>query len=261
MQDDADDDLLFHQEGDTGVITFNRPQARNALTFEMYESLATICHRIIDKSLNISSLIITGAGDKAFAAGTDISRFRSFRTADDALGYERTMDRVLGVLETVPIPTVAAIRGACTGGGAAIAACCDIRIASDDIKYGFPIARTLGNCLSITNLSRLVALLGDARTREILLTSRLIEMPEALSINLVNESVTNPVARAHELCTLMRGHAPLTMAASKEGLRRLRQSAAKIPGDDLIVQCYTSEDFREGMDAFLAKRKPDWKGQ
>lgn len=256
-----EDELLFHREGDTGVITFNRPQARNALTFEMYESLATICNTIIDKSLDIRSLIITGAGDKAFAAGTDISRFRDFRTPEDALGYERTMDRVLGVLESVPVPTVAAIRGACTGGGAAIAACCDIRIASDDIKYGFPIARTLGNCLSTGNLARLVSLLGDARTREILMTSRLITIAEALSINLVNESVADPLARAHELCELMRGHAPLTIAASKEGLRRLRQSAANVEGDDLIVQCYTSEDFREGMDAFLAKRKPDWQGR
>lgn len=256
-----EDELLFHREGDTGVITFNRPQARNALTFEMYESLATICNTIIDKSLDIRSLIITGAGDKAFAAGTDISRFRDFRTPEDALGYERTMDRVLGVLESVPVPTVAAIRGACTGGGAAIAACCDIRIASDDIKYGFPIARTLGNCLSTGNLARLVSLLGDARTREILMTSRLITIAEALSINLVNESVADPLARAHELCELMCGHAPLTIAASKEGLRRLRQSAANVEGDDLIVQCYTSEDFREGMDAFLAKRKPDWQGR
>ena len=256
-----DDELLFHREGDTGVITFNRPQARNAMTFEMYESLASICSSVIEKTLDIRSLIITGAGEKAFAAGTDISRFKNFSTADDALNYERTMDRVLGLLESVPVPTVAAIRGACTGGGAAIAACCDLRIASDDIKYGFPIARTLGNCLSITNLSRLVDLLGSARTRDILLTSRLITSPEALTINLVNEVVPDPLARAQELCEQMQEHAPLTIAASKEGLRRLRASRDDIPGDDLIVQCYTSEDFREGMDAFLAKRKPKWRGR
>jgi len=238
-----DDELLFHREGDTGVVTFNRPST------------------VIEKTLDIRSMIITGAGEKAFAAGTDISRFRNFSTSDDALNYERTMDRVLGILESVPIPTVAAIRGACTGGGAAIAACCDIRVASDDIKFGFPIARTLGNCLSVGNLSRLVELLGAARTREILMSSRLITMDEALAINLVNESVSDPLARAHELCDLMRGHAPLTIAASKEGLRRLRVASANVEGDDLIVQCYTSDDFREGMDAFLAKRKPDWKGK
>lgn len=255
-----EEELVFHRQGDTGVITFNRPQARNALTFEMYESLATICKTIIDKSLDIRSLIITGEGDKAFAAGTDISRFKNFRTAEDALGYERTMDRVLGILEAVPIPTVAAIRGACTGGGAAIAACCDIRIASEDIKFGFPIARTLGNCLSVNNLSRLVELLGASRTREILMTSRLITVNEALSIGLISESVGDPLARAHELCGIMQQNAPLTIAASKEGLRRLREHAANVEGDDLVVLCYTSEDFREGMDAFLNKRKPEWKG-
>jgi len=148
------------------------------------------------------------------------------------------MDRVLGLFESLPIPTVAAIRGACTGGGAAIAACCDLRISSDDLKFGFPIARTLGNCLSVGNLSRLVELLGAPRTRDILITSRLIRIDEALTIGLVNESVADPMARAIEL-----------------------QQAADVEGDDLIIQCYTSEDFREGMDAFLAKRKPDWKGR
>jgi enoyl-CoA hydratase/carnithine racemase len=256
-----DDEFLFRQTGETGIITFNRPQSRNALTFEMYESLAEICSRILDKSLTVASLIITGAGEQAFAAGTDISRFRDFSTADDALDYERKMDRVLGGLESLPIPTVAAIRGACTGGGAAIAACCDLRIASHDVKYGFPIARTLGNCLSVGNLSRLVELLGAARTRDILLTSRLIEIDEALSIGLVNECVDDPLARAQALCEKMQQHAPLTIAASKEGLRRLREQTARVQGDDLIVACYTSDDFREGMDAFLAKRKPHWQGR
>ena len=255
------DELQFRQTGETGVITFNRPEARNALTFDMYESLATLCESVLDKSLGIKSLIITGAGDKAFAAGTDIAAFRDFSGEEDALGYERRMDRVLGLLESLPIPTVAAIRGACTGGGAAIAACCDLRIASDDIRFGFPIARTLGNCLSVGNLSRLVELLGASRTREILMTSRLIKMDEALTIGLVNESVADPLDRAHALCEIMHGHAPLTMAASKEGLRRLREHAAAVEGDDLIIQCYTSQDFREGMDAFLAKRKPDWQGR
>lgn len=260
MSSNVDEELLFHEENLTGVITFNRPHARNALTFEMYESLAELCEKIINRSLGIRSLIITGAGDKAFAAGTDISRFRTFSTETHALDYERTMDRVLGLLESVPIPTVAAIRGACTGGGAAIAACCDIRVASDDIKFGFPIARTLGNCLSVNNLARLAELLGAARTREILLTSRLIQSAEALSICLINESSTDPLKRAHELCESMQKNAPLTMAASKEGLRRLREHTASVQGDDLIVQCYTSADFREGMEAFLAKRKPEWKG-
>lgn len=288
-----EDELLFEKCGSTGVVTFNRPQARNALTFAMYESLADICARVLDRSIegspdrssdrssdrspvgscdgspdgssdelaDIRCLIVTGAGDKAFAAGTDIAGFRGFRSEADALGYERTMDRVLGALEALPIPTIAAIRGACTGGGAAIAACCDLRMASDDLRYGFPIARTLGNCLSLQNLSRLVELLGSARTREILMTSRLIRADEALAIGLLTEVVDDPLAHAHALCEQLAGHAPLTLAATKEGLRRLREHAAAIDGDDLIVRCYTSEDFREGIEAFLAKRKPDWQGR
>ncbi len=253
-------ELLYHREGVTGIVTFNRPQARNALTFDMYESLASICQGIIDKTDDARSLIITGAGDKAFAAGTDISGFKSFSGPEDALAYERTMDRVLGLLESVPVPTIAAIRGACTGGGAAIAACCDMRIASDDLKFGFPIARTLGNCLSVGYLSRLVGLLGVARTRENILTSRLIDIHEAISINLINDKVIDPLARSHELAELFQAQAPLTIAATKEGLRRLRQQSANVEDDDLIIKCYTSEDFHEGIDAFLAKRKPAWQG-
>ncbi|MBX2883027.1 MAG: enoyl-CoA hydratase/isomerase family protein [Granulosicoccus sp.] len=252
--------LLYRSEGQIGIVTFNRPEARNALTFAMYEALAELCTSINDKSLSIKSLIITGAGDKAFAAGTDIAQFQDFKNKEDALNYERSMDRVLGLLESVSIPTIAAIRGACTGGGAAIAACCDLRIASNDLKFGFPIARTLGNCLSVGNLSRLIELLGASRVREILMTSRLIGIEEALSIALINESSEDPLSRALELAATLETHAPLTLAASKEGIRRLREHAARVDGDDLIELCYTSNDFREGMSAFLDKRKPQWTG-
>jgi len=238
------DELTYTQKDLTGLITFNRPHARNALTFEMYESLAAICQQLIDGELNLRCLILTGAGDLAFAAGTDISCFRDFSRAEQALEYERSMDRVLGLLESVPIPVIAAIRGACTGGGAAIAACCDIRIASDDLRYGFPIARTLGNCLSADNLSRIVDLLGAARAKEILLTSRLIHAQEAQQIYLINETAEDPLTRAYELAEQLAVQAPLTIAASKEGLRRLRAASAEVASDDLIVQCYTSADFR-----------------
>jgi len=254
------EDIIYSVGNRVATLTFNRPQARNALTFEMYDQLAAISQGLKSDDSDIQALIITGEGDKAFAAGTDISNFRDFSTAEDALNYERQMDHVLGILETVPIPTIAAIRGACTGGGAAIAACCDIRIASADLKFGFPIARTLGNCLSIENLSRLVYLLGAGRAREIILTSRLIQSDEALTIGLISEISDDPMQRALELTEQLKNHAPLTMAATKEGLRRLREKAAAIENDDLIIQCYTSDDFKEGLDAFLTKRKPQWNG-
>lgn len=256
----ADDELLFEREGEIGVITLNRPQARNALTFAMYERLAELCRD--PESLGVKALIITGAGDKAFAAGTDIAQFRGFTTEQHALDYEAKIDAVLGAVETCPLPTVAAIAGACTGGGAAIAAACDLRIATADLKFGFPIARTLGNCLSVANLARLAALLGAGRTREIIFTSRLVGAEEALSSGLISEVLADHdslMARARTLAAQLTEQAPLTLRATKEGLRRLAQPS--IDDDDLIVSCYTSEDFREGLEAFLAKRKPNWQGR
>ena len=141
------EELLYEINDGIGVITFNRPEARNALTFAMYEGLAEICEQAANKG-NAKALVLRGAGDKAFAAGTDIAQFRGFKSAEDALTYERRIDKVLGAVERCPLPTVAALAGACTGGGAGIASACDIRIAARDLKFGFPIARTLGNCLS-----------------------------------------------------------------------------------------------------------------
>ncbi len=256
-----DDELLYSVDGGVARLTFNRPRARNALTFAMYDRLAEICRELSADPGGVHAVIITGAGDRAFAAGTDISSFRDFETAEDALGYERRMDAVLGDLEAVPVTTIAAIRGACTGGGAGIAAACDLRIAAPDLKFGFPIARTLGNCLSVGNLSRLVALLGAARTREVIFTARLIEADEALRLGLVSEIHDDVLERAEELATLVGGHAPLTLRATKEALRRMREKTAEVDADDLIVQCYTSDDFREGLEAFLAKRSPRWSGR
>jgi len=207
--------------------------------------------------------LLTGAGEKAFAAGTDISQFRAFSTPEDALGYEARIDRVLGALEACPKPTVAAIAGACTGGGAGIAACCDLRIGAATMRYGFPIARTLGNCLSASNYTRLVALIGPARTKEIIFTSRLIEATEAHAIGLVSEVLPDHaalLARAEELTRLVASQAPLTLRATKEAVRRIKERMAPEEAHDLILMCYMSEDFREGMDAFLAKRKPVWRG-
>ncbi len=251
------DELLFHQRDAIGFVTFNRPQARNALTFAMYERLAEIASAPGD----VRALIITGAGDKAFAAGTDINQFRAFSSADDALAYEARIDRVVGTIERCAVPTVAAIAGACTGGGAAIAAACDLRIAAANSRFGFPIARTLGNCLSMANLARLSALVGPARVIEMIFTARLFTAADALSIGLVTEVLPDRQtldARALEIAALLAEHAPLTMRATKEALRRMRDNLP--PDEDLIRMCYMSEDFREGMDAFLTKRSPVWRG-
>ncbi|WP_282606562.1 enoyl-CoA hydratase/isomerase family protein [Pelagibius sp. Alg239-R121] len=257
------EEILYEVKDDIGLVTFNRPQARNALTFGMYRRLAEICRDAPDKD-GLKAIIVCGAGDKAFAAGTDIAQFRSFSTAEDALNYEQQMDDVLGAVERCSVPTIAAIHGACTGGGAGIAAACDLRIAAADFRFGFPIARTLGNCLSVENLSRLTALIGAGRTREVIFTARLVGAEEAKSIGLISEILDDRAAvmtRAEELASLMAGFAPLTLQATKEGLRRLRAKQADLDDHDLVTLCYTSADFKEGLEAFLAKRKPDWQGR
>lgn len=259
---DTGQDLLYEVRDGIGRVTFNRPQARNALTFAMYDRLAEVCEAA-NQDRSIKALLLTGAGEKAFAAGTDISQFRAFDKPQDALDYEARIDRVLGALERCRVPTVAALRGACTGGGAGIAVCCDLRIAATSLKMGFPVARTLGNCLSSGNYARLAALVGPARVKDMIFRARLIEAPEALAIGLVTEVVEDAavMARAEEVTQLVASQAPLTLQATKEALLRLRPAVAPGAGDDLILMCYMSQDFREGMQAFLDKRKPAWQGK
>jgi enoyl-CoA hydratase len=255
-------DLLYEVRDGVAYITFNRPQARNALTFAMYDRLAEICAEA-DADRSIRAMLLTGAGDKAFAAGTDISQFRAFDKPQDALDYEGRIDRVLGALERCRVPTIAAIQGACTGGGAGIAVCCDLRIAAGNARFGFPVARTLGNCLSSGNYARLAALVGPARVKDMIFRARLIDAPEALAIGLVTELVQDPaqlMPKAEELVRLVAGHAPLTLQATKEALLRLRPQIPAGAGEDIYLMCYMSQDFREGMDAFLNKRAPRWKG-
>jgi len=186
-------ELLYDKRGEVGWITFNRPQARNALTFAMYEGVAEICGRVATTH-EAKALVITGAGDKAFAAGTDIAQFRDFKSGEDGIAYERKMDRVLDTIERCPVPTIAAVAGFCTGGGAAIAAACDFRIAAASAQFGFPIARTLGNCLSMGNYVRLANLIGPQRVKEMLLLARLVDGPTAQQIGLVSELLPDVAA-------------------------------------------------------------------
>lgn len=260
--DTGTDNVLFARHGPVAWVTFNRPEARNAMTWAMYDALVRVCEHVAEDTA-IRVLVLTGAGDKAFVAGTDIAQFQAFRGARDAIDYEARMDAVLSRLETLPKPTIAAIGGYAVGGGAGIAMVCDLRIATPTARFGFPIARTLGNALSTNNYARLIDLIGPAKTREIIFRARLIGADEGLALGLFNEVVAADrlPAAVQEIAEEIAGNAPLTIQITKEAVGRVLRHRRPPPDPDLIVKAYTSDDFHEGVSAFLAKRKPDWQGK
>jgi len=259
-----EDELIVERRGRVEWLTFNRPEARNAMTWNMYERLALACEAVNQDS-SVRAVVLTGAGGKAFVSGTDIAQFRSMSSEKDFLDYERRGTAVLRTVESVRVPTIAAIAGACTGAGAAIANCCDLRIVSPSARYGFPIARTLGNGLSMSNYARAMALLGPARLKDLIFRARLMDAAEMLSAGFVSEVTPDEASllpRAQELAEEIAGHAPLTLWVTKESLRRIRDRL--VPPDDdsaLLLSVYMSADFREGVEAFLEKRRPNWKGR
>jgi enoyl-CoA hydratase/carnithine racemase len=247
-------EVLHERRGPALWVTFNRPKAHNAMTFAMYEELFERCEQA-DADNDVRALVLRGAGEKAFVAGTDIRQFAAFESGDDGVEYEATIDRIVGRLETVAKPTIALVDGYAMGSGLALSAACDLRICTPEAKFGLPIARTVGNCLSMENYARLAALLGSARLKELIFTARSIEPDEALSIGLATEVVEEDEAeaRVQELCERLARHAAVTLRVTKEALRRLRD--ASLPdGDDLVRETYGSEDFRRTVQAFLAKR-------
>ncbi|HEX6354894.1 enoyl-CoA hydratase/isomerase family protein [Actinophytocola sp.] len=246
-------------DGPVATATVDRPEARNAMTMAMYEALADFCAHV-DEHPEVRVAVVRGAGGKAFVSGTDINHFRDFTTADDGIEYERRIESVLARLEEVRVPTVAVVDGYATGGGLSIAAACDLRLCTPNARFGLPIARTLGNCVSMPTYARLVHLIGAARTLHLIYTAGFVDGAEAARIGLASELVDDIDARLAELCEQLANHAPLTMQASKVALRRLRDHDLP-PDEDLVRQCYGSNDFREGVEAFLDKRAPRWQGR
>jgi len=253
---------LFTIDGPIASLTFNRPDARNALTWEMYDALAAACDRV-DANSDIRVLIVKGAG-KAFAAGTDIAQFTTLSTREDALAYEQRLDAIIDRVERVGAATIAQVEGVAAGGGCAIALACDLRVCTATARFGVPIARTLGNCLSAANYTRILDMVGEAALKDLLFTGRLIDAAEASSLGLVTRMATPETIDAvvRELAGTIAGNAPLTIRATKEAIRRIQAARRLPPGaiDDLIVSCYTSEDFKNAVAAFLAKYPPTFTG-
>lgn len=258
-------EVHLQREGVVATLTFDRPQARNAMTWAMYESLVAHLRAIhVDNTLRV--VMLRGAGGEAFVAGTDIAQFQAFRAGgeggDDGVAYEQQIDACVELLSGLPQCTVAVVEGWCVGGGLALATACDFRLATPRARFGVPIARTLGNCLSMANLARLQAAWGSQRLRRMLLLAEFIMADEARSCDFLH-AVVEPAdigKAAHELAGQLASLAPVTQRVSKEGLRRLALRALP-EGEDLIRAAYGSADFREGVAAFVARRPPQWSGK
>ncbi|NEX63084.1 enoyl-CoA hydratase/isomerase family protein [Noviherbaspirillum galbum] len=241
-------------------ILIDRPEARNAMTWAMYEEMGRICNELAGRA-DIRVVTFRGAGGEAFVAGTDIEQFQSFQSGEDGIAYEKVIDERIGQIERLPMPTVAIIDGWAIGGGLAISAACDFRIATPKSSFGLPIARTLGNCLSMANTARVVAALGVARAKRMLLMADMISAQEAAQSGFVTVLAEQDEldAKVQEICKHLSRLAPVTLKVSKEAIRRV--VAESVPeGDDLVRLCYGSRDFKIGVTSFLEKKRPEWTG-
>lgn len=257
----ADGAVHYEKRGVVARITFDRPGARNAMTWAMYDQFTTALDQLAsDDALRVAEL--RGAHGH-FVAGTDIAQFESFSSGDDGVAYERRLESVVDQLEATRVPTVAVVQGHAAGAGLLFAAACDIRICTPDARFSAPIARTVGNTLSLASLTRLVAHMGPARTKLLVMTAGVIEAEEARGIGFVS-AVVDPLRleqHVQDLLAKLSELAPLTLRATKRLLRRVLYSPAAGEGDDVLREIYGSRDFREGVNAFREKRPPSWEGR
>jgi len=261
MTDGTVNYLRTGANGEIAHVIIDRPAAHNAMTWAMYQQMADACKKIAaDASVRVA--VFRGAGGKAFVAGTDISQFLDFRSGEDGVEYERKIAEYVTAVETLPVPTLAVVEGWALGGGLAIATACDLRIATPGSRFGVPVARTLGNCLSVENCALIANAFGYARTKKMLLLAENLTADEALACGYLTEIVApeNLDARIAALCERLAGNAPITMRVTKEALRRALHAGLPA-GEDLIRECYGSEDFRIGREAFVAKQPPRWTGR
>ncbi|GAC1349473.1 MAG: enoyl-CoA hydratase/isomerase family protein [Ktedonobacteraceae bacterium] len=252
--------VLLEQRGHIATTKLSRPAALNALTWTMYQQMdAHLEHLHADATTH--AIIIQGEG-KAFAAGTDIQQFQGF-TGEDGIAYEHTIEAIVERLYAITKPTIAAIHGYAVGAGLVIASVCDLRYATPASRFGVPIARTLGNCITLKNYRHLVDSFGAMRTKEMLFTGGLLTAADALRCGFLTaiadeeKLVTHVTEVAQQISSL----APLTIWSVKEAQRRLNAAEEAIDFDDVVARIYSSSDFAEGVQAYLEKRKPHWRGQ
>jgi enoyl-CoA hydratase/carnithine racemase len=253
--------VRYERRGSSARITFDRPGARNAMSWPMYDQLSAALDQLeSDESVRVAEL--RGASGH-FVAGTDIAQFAEFSSGADGVAYERTLESIVARLESVRVPTVAVVQGHAAGAGLLFAMACDIRICTPDASFSAPIARTVGNTLSLRSMARLVAHVGPARAKSLLMTAGALEAADALAIGFANY-VVEPQRleqKVDDVLSKLAALAPLTLRATKELVRRVLDRVATGDGDDIVSMVYGSRDFREGVNAFREKRPPSWEGK
>lgn len=262
----SDRPFLVDREGQTAILTINRHAQRNSLSFEMWERFPRHI-KALDADPSVRVIVVTGAGGKAFASGADISEFTSKRTGRDAAAlYHRAVEETMAGLEAASKPVIAMVNGFALGGGCELAVACDLRIAAESSSFGIPSAK-LGVVISFSDTKRLVDLVGPAVAKEMLMTGRRLSAREALAVGLVNQVVPDPLLRQTtlDMAAMIAANAPFSVASAKVMVDHCQRdadlSAASSTDTDRPLRCYETEDFREGVQAFLEKRPPRFRGQ
>ena len=258
------DKMLSRKEGGVGYLIFNNPERHNAVSLEMWEAASAILEDFAaDKAVRV--VVLTGAGGKAFVSGADISKFESERASKEAVDrYNVVVDKANTAVYEFPKPTIAMIRGYCIGGGVGLALCCDLRICSDNSKFGVPAAK-LGLGYGFKGIKKLVDVVGPSFAKEIFFTARQFTAAEALAMGLVNRVLPEAELEKYvqDYAATISGNAPLTVnsvkyivgeAVKPESERNLKKC------DELVAQCFASKDYIEGRQAFMEKRKPAFTG-
>ena len=257
--------MIAEKHGPVGKLIFNKPAKHNATSTDMWEAIPVILDDF-EKDPAIRVVVVTGAGDKAFVSGADISEFKEKRATAESTGiYNAASERAAQALRECPKPTIAMIRGFCMGGGMGTAVNCDIRIASDDSRFGVPAAK-LGVGYRYERLKQLEALVGPSFTMEIFYTGRQFTAHEALTMGLINRML--PVAElekyVHDYANTIAGNAPLTISAVKQSVVEMGKDESKrdvARCNKMVDACFASKDYIEGRDAFMEKRKAVFQGR
>ena len=259
------DKMIAEKDGPIGWITFNNPERRNAVSMAMWEALADIV-RDYENDKAIRVIVLKGAGDQAFVSGADISEFEEKRSSPATTRtYNQASGKANDELMRAAKPTIAMIRGYCIGGGVSVALSCDMRIAAEGAKFGVPAAK-LGLGYEATGVRKLMDVVGPAFAKEIFFTARQFTAQEAVAMGLVNRMVPDGQLETYvrDYAGTIAANAPLTVASIKTIVGEVTKDESTRDMalcQQVVDRCFNSEDYVEGRTAFMAKRKPIFKGR